>query len=142
MGRATMNAGMTTAALALLSLPAMAGPSGGAFSIPWSTIDGGGVLNSSGGSYTLSGTIGQPDAGATMSGGSFSLTGGFWAGVGSTAAPCPADLTGEGDLNFLDVSAFLSAFGVMDPSADFTGEGQFNFLDVSAFLSAFAAGCP
>ncbi len=56
--------------------------------------------------------------------------------------PCPADFTGEGDLNFLDVSAFLSAFGNMDPAADFTGEGQFNFLDVSAFLSAFGEGCP
>lgn len=55
---------------------------------------------------------------------------------------CAADLTGEGDLNFLDVSAFLSAFGSQDPVADFTGEGQFNFLDVSAFLSAFGLGCP
>jgi len=58
------------------------------------------------------------------------------------AASCPADLTGEGDLNFLDVSAFLSAFGSSDPAADFTGEGDFNFLDVSAFLAAFGAGCP
>ena len=55
---------------------------------------------------------------------------------------CPADFSGEGDLNFLDVSAFLTAFGNQDPAADFTGEGDFNFLDVSAFLAAFAAGCP
>ncbi|MFK7758407.1 MAG: GC-type dockerin domain-anchored protein [Phycisphaerales bacterium] len=54
---------------------------------------------------------------------------------------CPADLTGEGDLNFLDVSAFLAAFGSQDPAADFAGDGNFNFLDVSAFLAAFAAGC-
>ncbi|MFK7759649.1 MAG: GC-type dockerin domain-anchored protein [Phycisphaerales bacterium] len=55
---------------------------------------------------------------------------------------CAADLTGEGDLNFLDVSAFLAAFGSMDPVADFTADSDFNFLDVSAFLAAFAAGCP
>jgi hypothetical protein len=55
---------------------------------------------------------------------------------------CQPDFTGEGNLNFLDVSAFLSAFGSQDPSADFTGEGQFNFLDVSAFLAAFGKGCP
>ncbi|MFK7758895.1 MAG: PQQ-dependent sugar dehydrogenase [Phycisphaerales bacterium] len=55
---------------------------------------------------------------------------------------CAADLTGEGDLNFLDVSAFLTAFGVQDAAADFTGEGDFNFLDVSAFLTAFGKGCP
>jgi hypothetical protein len=55
---------------------------------------------------------------------------------------CLADLSGDGSLNFLDVSAFLAAFGNQDPIADFTGEGDFNFLDVSAFLSAFGAGCP
>ncbi len=57
-------------------------------------------------------------------------------------ASCPADLTGEGELNFFDVSAFLSAFNAMDPIADFTDDGVFNFFDVSAFLSAFNAGCP
>lgn len=55
---------------------------------------------------------------------------------------CLADLTGDGQLNFFDVSAFLAAFGMMDPAADFTSDGQFNFFDVSAFLVAFAAGCP
>jgi len=47
------------------------------YSIDWSTIDGGGGT-STGGVYSVSGTIGQPDAG-TMSGGQFTLTGGFWA---------------------------------------------------------------
>lgn len=48
------------------------------FSIDWFTIDGGGGT-STGGVYSLSGTIGQPDANAPpMTGGNFSLTGGFW----------------------------------------------------------------
>mgnify|MGYP003630249066 CR=1 FL=1 len=55
---------------------------------------------------------------------------------------CPADLNGDGNLNFLDVSEFLAAFGAMDPVADFNEDTMFNFLDVSAFLSAFGAGCP
>lgn len=58
------------------------------------------------------------------------------------AASCPADLTGDGLLNFFDVSAFLSAFTAMNPAADFTGDGLYNFFDVSAFLSAFTQGCP
>ena len=62
--------------------------------------------------------------------------------AGDVINPCPADLTGEGDLNFLDVSAFLSAFGNMDQAADFEEDGNFNFLDVSAFLAAFGDGCP
>ena len=55
---------------------------------------------------------------------------------------CPADLNGDGVLNFFDVSEFLSAFNAMDPAADFSGDGMFNFFDVSQFLSAFNAGCP
>lgn len=55
---------------------------------------------------------------------------------------CPADLTGDGTLDFFDVSAFLSAYNAQDPAADFNGDGMFNFFDVSAFLNAFNAGCP
>ena len=47
------------------------------YSIDWFTIDGGGGT-STGGVYSVSGTIGQPDAGATMSGGNYSVDGGFW----------------------------------------------------------------
>ena len=47
------------------------------YAINWHTIDGGGGT-STGGVYSVTGTIGQPDAG-TMSGGSYTLTGGFWA---------------------------------------------------------------
>lgn len=55
---------------------------------------------------------------------------------------CPADLNGDGTLNFFDVSAFLTAFQSQNPIADFNGDGLFNFFDVSAFLTAFNAGCP
>lgn len=125
----------------LVAASASAGPSGGAFEISWYTIDAGGTSSVTGGNFELAGTIGQPDAGSEMTGGAFSLTGGFWAGV-QTTPPCPADLTGDGILNFFDVSAFLGAFAANDPLADFTGDGIYNFFDVSAFLSAFAAGCP
>lgn len=52
---------------------------GGAYELTWSTFDGGGATppGSAGGSYELSGTIGQPDAG-NASGGAYSLGGGFW----------------------------------------------------------------
>lgn len=53
---------------------------------------------------------------------------------------CIADLNQDGELDFLDVSAFLSAFSTMDLAADLNGE--FDFLDVSAFLAAIGAGCP
>lgn len=55
---------------------------------------------------------------------------------------CPADLSGNGELDFFDVSRFLSAYSMGDQSADFTGDGSINFFDVSAFLTAYNAGCP
>jgi hypothetical protein len=50
----------------------------GQYELSWYTIDGGGG-RSTGGLYTLTGTIGQPDA-AYSSGGNFELLGGFWPG--------------------------------------------------------------
>jgi hypothetical protein len=50
------------------------------YSIDWYKIAGGGGT-STGGVYSVSGTIGQPDASGAMSGGNYSLTGGFWAFV-------------------------------------------------------------
>ena len=48
------------------------------YSIDWYKVSGGGGT-STGGVYSLSGTVGQPDASGPMSGGDYSLTGGFWA---------------------------------------------------------------
>jgi hypothetical protein len=56
------------------------------FSIDWSTIDSGGGT-STGGIYSVSGTIGQPDAGS-MSGGTYSVAGGFWSLI-SVVQPFP-----------------------------------------------------
>jgi hypothetical protein len=51
--------------------------SGQSYSIDWYKIAGGGGT-STGGTYAVSGTIGQPDASGAMTGGNYSLTGGFW----------------------------------------------------------------
>lgn len=58
------------------------------------------------------------------------------------APPCPADLNNDTQLDFLDISAFLTAFGISDPIADLNSDANFDFLDISAFLDSFAAGCP
>ena len=55
----------------------------GGYTLDWWTVDGGGAMFSSNGSYSLGGTIGQPDAG-TSTGGTYTLSGGFWGG-GATA---------------------------------------------------------
>jgi hypothetical protein len=53
---------------------------GGGYELTWNSIDGGGGA-SSGGGFTLTGAIGQPDAGLQMSGGGYTLDGGFWPGA-------------------------------------------------------------
>lgn len=71
--------------LALLFFPTavVLAQSGDGYNLEWNTFDGGGGMFSSGGAYSLGGTIGQPDAGAPT-GGSYALSGGFW---NSPAAP-------------------------------------------------------
>jgi hypothetical protein len=56
------------------------------YSIDWYKIAGGGGT-STGGTYQVSGTIGQPDAGGPMTGGSYSLTGGFWSLIAAVQTP-------------------------------------------------------
>ena len=61
------------------------------YTIPWWTVDGGGTMAASGGTYSLSGTVGQPDAGV-LSGGAHSVAGGFWGGAGQGSGVLEANL--------------------------------------------------
>jgi hypothetical protein len=78
------------ACVAALAAAALLGSRGEAqnFAVPWHTVDGGGGT-STGGIYSVSGTIGQPDAGV-LRGGNYALLGGFWgvaAAVQTAGAP-------------------------------------------------------
>src|ERR1043166_952861 len=59
------------------TIPFQGGLSAQPYSIDWYTVDCGGITNVTGGSYALSGTLGQRDA-DRMSGGTESIDGGFW----------------------------------------------------------------
>ena len=65
------------AIFAALTLISSLGALAQSYSIDWHTIDGGGST-STGGVYSVSGTLGQPDASGAMTNGQFSVTGGFW----------------------------------------------------------------
>ena len=94
------------------------------YKLSWYTIDGGGG-QSSGGDFTLTGTIGQPDA-AWSRGGGYELLGGFWTGGPfcivdfnhfarfaehwrETGNGLPADLYEDNDniVNWLDLDVFV-----------------------------------
>ncbi len=73
------------------------------YSIDWYKIAGGGGT-STGGVYSVSGTIGQHDAGGPMTGGNYSLTGGFWALISVVQTPGLPDLIITHSANSIIVS--------------------------------------
>lgn len=56
-------------------------------------------------------------------------------------AVCIADFTGDGVVNFFDISFFLSAFNSMELTADLSGDGVLDFFDISLFINSLAKGC-
>jgi hypothetical protein len=66
------------AALSILLLVTVALAAPDTLRLPWWTADGGGG-QSTGGDFTLRGTIGQPDGGQ-LQGGQYRLSSGFWGG--------------------------------------------------------------
>ncbi len=111
------------------------------FDLSWYTVDGGGVMRSTNGDLELSGTIGQPDAGA-MGGDDFTLTGGFW------FALAPGDCNVDGGVNLFDYDAFQAclassgpAGGVLDPDCvcyDLDQNGAVDLLDVAELQRNFS----
>ena len=83
---------------------------GQSYSLDWYKISGGGGV-STGATYQVTGTIGQPDAGSAMSGGQYSVTGGFWSliAVVQTAGAPRLTITHSG--NSVTVSWPLGAGG-------------------------------
>lgn len=64
--------------ITLAAVPALAETN--SYDLTWWTVDSGGAINLTSGSYTLSGTAGQPDTGE-FSKGDYDLLSGFWAGI-------------------------------------------------------------
>lgn len=55
--------------------------------------------------------------------------------------PCPADINGDGLVDFSDYLAFLNLYDALDPAADLNGDGLVDFSDYLDFLNSYDAGC-
>ena len=126
-------------------LGSAAAPALAQFSIPWFTVDGGGGT-STGGTFTLSGTIGQHDAG-THTGGAFQCLGGYWGGAegGAVCYPNCDQSTATPILNVADFTCFLQRYAASDSYANCdasTAPPVLNVADFTCFLQKYAAGCP
>lgn len=116
------------------------------FQIDWYTIDCGGGT-STGASFTLTGTIGQPDTGVSV-GGSLECTGGFWGAFSGTAPSCYANCDNSSVTPVLtanDFQCFLNAFAANASYANCDQSTVAPVLtanDFQCFLNMFATGCP
>ncbi|HNQ22519.1 MAG TPA: hypothetical protein PKK06_05435 [Phycisphaerae bacterium] len=113
------------------------------FTVDWFTVDGGGAMGTTGGSYELSGTIGQADANVVvMTGGEFDLTGGFWAVM--RAATLPGDCDGDQDVDLADFADFSDCLGGPGQGLgadcdcyDLDDDGDVDLRDFAEFQTAF-----
>jgi hypothetical protein len=113
---------------------------GGGYDLTWNTVDGGGGMFSTGGTYELGGTIGQPDAGE-MVGGTYTLNGGFWPG----SLPLPVTITqwrsvrthtGVGELGIpLNATATGTAVTTETRGSNVGGSAPFGVLKIQVDFS-------
>ncbi|MHC4695319.1 MAG: hypothetical protein ACYTFA_01100 [Planctomycetota bacterium] len=105
------------------------------------TINGGGVADSTGGNFELSGTIGQPVAGV-RSGGELELSGGFWFPLAT------GDCNSDGGVNAFDYSDFGPCLsgpgtGLLTPDCncfDIDNDEDVDLSDVAQFQRSFTGG--
>ena len=103
-------------------------PTSANYEISWYTIDDGGGT-SSGGSYVLTGTIGQPDADWSRAG-SYEVLGGFWPG---------------GPLCFVafdDFARFADYWLTSDLTADLDDDKDVDFADLQWLADFWLFSCP
>ncbi len=62
----------------------------------------------------------------------------------SAQGPCSAaDVEAPfGELDFFDIARFITNLQAQNASADLTGDGNFDFFDVSLYLQFYSQGCP
>ena len=110
---------------------------GDGFEIENFTLQGGRA--SSGTTFSLVGTIGQPEAGDRIASASFDFDGGFW--PCATAPPsCTGDVDGDFEVGFTDLVAVLSAWGPCGTcAADVDDSGAVDFTDLVLVLSGWGA---
>jgi hypothetical protein len=114
------------------------------YSIDWYKIAGGGGT-STGATYQVTGTIGQPDASGAMTGGSFSVTGGFWSliSVVQTAGAPALTITQSGNTVkvlwpypstgwTLQQNSNLAVPANWTPSGGISNDGVNNFITITS----------
>ena len=105
------------------------------YSIDRHTVAGGGGT-STGGGYSVRGTIGQPDAGRPMTSGQYSITGGFW------ALPTAVQVTGSPTLTIVSATPGNAMISWTPNTAGFVLQETVSFAPTNWVNSASGATNP
>jgi hypothetical protein len=110
------------------------------YSIDWHTIDGGGGM-STGGDYSLVGSIGQHDADTVAVGGDYTLSGGFWPG-GPTLALCFVNFEDFAQLAMYWLDGPCDASNNWCGGADLDSSGDVTITDLNELAYFWLSVCP
>ncbi len=108
----------------------------GDYKIAWHTMDSGGGT-STGGTYQLTGTIGQPDA-AYLGGGQYELLAGFWVG----GPQCIVNLEDFAQFALYWLDSPCDESNNWCGGADLDTSGDVSLTDFTVFLDAWLTYCP
>ena len=140
-----MNRKLATISLtAMIAVAAIASPTED-FTLDRHTLDGGGAMNMTSGDFTLSGTLGQPDAGDPLVSGDFELVGGFWTAFAEPPF-CFGDFDGDSDIDLADLAQLLGSYGettgMTYDDGDLDDDGDVDIADLAALLGVYGDICP
>jgi len=132
---------LIVAALAFVMMVALANAQ--TYSVDWHKIAGGGGTSTNG-QYSLTGTIGQPDASGAMSSGQYSISGGYWSliNVVQTAGAPTLNISYNGSTvtvywqnvsgwNLIQSGDLTTPIGSWSASSSPTLTGGTNYLNVA-----------
>jgi hypothetical protein len=111
----------------------------------WSALSGSGEPGTlSGGVYTIHAAPSGSDS-AIYAGGSFSAMGdvavNHIAAWGCVPDGCPADVSGDGQIDLADLNIVLAKFGQAAAVGDTNGDGVVDLVDLNAILAGFGSLC-
>ncbi len=130
---------VSLACVGLPGLVVIAGAGEPAYEMSRATVDGGADVAATGGGFTLSGSIGQPDAGE-LTGAAFELSGGFW--LPTPLGDCEED--GDVDLaqDYEQFKACLTGPDGVEPAGqckcfDVNRDGAVDMVDFAELQTTF-----
>lgn len=143
MKRSTSSLRIVAAAAASMLATASLAVAGPMFAVSWFSMDCGGSTSSSGG-FSMTGTIGQPDA-RTVSAGPLMLAGGFEYDFTAMPPACPGDVNGDNMVGLADIAEIINCWAQpasCNIAADLDSSDSIGLGDLAVIINFWGTSCP